>query len=512
MKKPFVLLILDGFGYNDNQTNNAITMANTPTWDGLWAKYPHSLIDCSGKKVGLPDQQMGNSEVGHMNIGAGRIIYQDLTKIDNEIESGAFFHNSTLNDLFAEKEVPLHVLGLVSDGGVHSHLRHYLALAKIAAQNNFNKLYIHAFLDGRDTPPKSALNNLLELSSYLEDNKIGKIVSLVGRFYAMDRDQRWERTQQAYDLLTGNFQIDNDQYFIASDLATAVNDAYQRGETDEFVKPTIIASSWEEYQNYTIKQKNNVLFMNFRSDRARQMSSKLANQESLKLNKFVTLTEYTHDLTSFVVYKPSNFGNVLGQYLQDQGLHQLRIAETEKYAHVTFFFNGGREKPFNNEDRILIPSPKVKTYDLQPEMSAFELTATLCQEIQSNKYDVIICNYANADMVGHTGSLPATIKAIEVIDQCLAQLISALKNVHGQMFITADHGNAECMYDDQTKQPHTAHTMSLVPLLYIYDEKPKNLSVTSLGALQDVAPSLLHLIGLNIPDEMTGSIIFNTDS
>jgi 2,3-bisphosphoglycerate-independent phosphoglycerate mutase len=513
-KQPFVLMIIDGFGYSEDTQYNAIAQAETPNWNYLWQNYPHTLVDCSGVNVGLPDNQMGNSEVGHMNIGAGRIIYQELSKIDRAIadgDSGDFYNNQTLLTLLTDskqKNINLQVIGLISDGGVHSHLRHYLALAKLAKTHNINKLYVHAFLDGRDTPPKSALPYLLELDNYLQEHQIGKIVSIVGRYYAMDRDKRWERTELAYNLLTNNFNIDNKNYFKAHTLEQALQLAYERGETDEFVKPTIIADTQAEYEQSKINHTDNLIFMNFRADRARQLSQLLIDPNRIKLNQFVTLTEYELDLTKHVVYKPQRFNNVLGEFLQNNNLTQLRIAETEKYAHVTFFFNGGREEPFQNEERLLVPSPKIKTYDLKPEMSAFELTDILCTNIESNKYDVIICNYANPDMVGHTGSLPATIKAIEAIDQCIGKVIQSIKKVNGQMFITADHGNAECMYDANTKQPHTAHTTSLVPLLYFNNDK--NIKITkTIGLLQDIAPSLLTLMGYKPPQEMTGEILFD---
>lgn len=512
-KTPYVLIILDGFGYSEDVKYNAITQANTPNWDNIWQKYPHTFLDCSGKTVGLPAGQMGNSEVGHMNIGAGRVIYQDLTRIDNDIESGKFFTNNCLIDFFnkkANKNSVLHVIGLISDGGVHSHIRHYLALAKLAKLQECHKLYVHAFLDGRDTSPKSALNTVCLLDNYLKTNKLGKIASVVGRYYAMDRDQRWERTDIAFNLLTNNFNLDNETYFIASTLEEAIYKGYERNETDEFIKPTIICNTPEEYDLYKIKDNDNVAFMNFRADRARQISSYLTDNKKIKLNKFVTLTEYKPEFTDFVAYKPEKYTNMLGEFLQNQGLSQLRIAETEKYAHVTFFFNGGHEQPFENEDRILIPSPKVTTYDLKPEMSAYELTQVLCEQIESGKYDVIICNYANPDMVGHTGLLSATIKAIETIDKCLGKVEASIIKTAGHLFITADHGNAECMYDEQTHQPHTAHTNSTVPLVYVNTKyQANNLNICKQGTLQDIAPSILYLMGYQAPKEMTGKILFN---
>lgn len=517
-KQPFILLILDGFGYSKEQEYNAIALANTPNWDNIWQNNPHTLLNCSGSRVGLPEGQIGNSEVGHMNIGAGRVIYQDLSRIDNEINNGEFYNNQVLTHVLDESKnsKALHVIGLVSKGGVHSHLRHYLALAKMASEHNITNLYIHAFLDGRDTAPKSAYESLEELDSYLKTNNIGKIVSIVGRYYAMDRDNRLERTELAFDLLTNNIDNTdlNKNYFISNNIKNAIDSAYARGETDEFVKPTIIAETLDEYDNYKITDNNNVIFMNFRADRARQISHMLLNNNKFTLNKFVTLTEYKKNLTEYVAYAPQKIKNTIGEFAEANNLTQLRIAETEKYAHVTFFFNGGLEKPFNNEQRILVPSPKVATYDLKPEMSAYELTEELCKQIKSESYDLIICNYANPDMVGHTGSLSATIKAIEVIDNCLGEILDAVKYSSGQMLITADHGNAECMYNIDNKQPHTAHTHSVVPLVYINQSKDnsiKNIDVINDGSLEDIAPTILHLMGYKAPKEMTGKILFNTN-
>lgn len=508
-KKPFLLLILDGFGYSPNDQYNAIAMANTPVWDKLWREHPHSLLDCSGLSVGLPDGQMGNSEVGHMNISAGRIIYQDLTRIDQDIHSKNFFKNPELIKLFTESKQnqALHICGLLSDGGVHSHIRHFIAIIELARQYHFKNLYFHAFLDGRDTPPKSALTSLRIIDDLLkaDDYATGRITSIIGRYYAMDRDNREERTALAYNLLTNNLNFDNINSFIYPNIESALQAAYNRGETDEFVKPTLICNNASEYSKYQIKLNDNVLCMNFRSDRMRQLCKSLKN---FNIDKLVTLTQYEAELTDHVVYKPQSYTNMLGEYLSKQHKTQLRIAETEKYAHVTFFFNGGTEAPYAQEDRILIPSPKVSTYNLKPEMSAEHLTSELCTAIASNKYDAIICNYANPDMVGHTGDLAATIKAIEFIDQCLAKVVSSINKSGGQLLITADHGNAEYMYDEQTKQTHTAHTHSVVPLVY-YSAENKKLKVTDHGSLTDIAPTMLHLMGLAPPEEMTGNVLFH---
>lgn len=523
MKKPVVLVLLDGFGYSTDiasQQYNAIKLANTPTWDMLWEKYPHCLLNCSGLSVGLPNGQMGNSEVGHMNIGAGRVVYQDLTRIDQEIANNKFNQNKVFLDLInntKNNNNTLHICGLISDGGVHSHINHFLAFIKLASDHKLKNLYIHAFLDGRDTPPKSALKYLEKINNLLDDinNKNNfnyKIVSIMGRYYAMDRDNRAERTNAAFDLLTNK---NNHNIYIYKDINTAINAAYARSETDEFVKPTIISesNSIEQYNNYCIKNNDNVLFMNFRADRARQLSHKFS--KNIDLSIFATLTEYEDNLTDYVAYKPENYKNMLGEYISKNNLTQLRIAETEKYAHVTFFLNGGLEKPFKGEDRILIPSPKVQTYDQKPEMSAYELTEKLCECITSQKYDAIICNYANPDMVGHTGKLSATIKAIEVIDECLANIVKAIDKSKGQLLISADHGNAELMYDINHKQPHTAHTNSLVPFLY-YSNNENSLSKhnnliknnNNIYSLIDIAPTMLNLMGLEPPKEMTGKIIF----
>ncbi len=522
-KSPFVLIILDGFGHEPASPHNAITLAQTPTWDDLWHNHPHYLLNCSGKSVGLPDNQMGNSEVGHMNISAGRIIYQDLTRIDLAIESKEFYHNPVLLDLIrnSKQHRSLHICGLVSDGGIHSHIQHFISLIELAKQHELKNVYVHAFLDGRDTPPKSALEFLITIDDLLKSHNLGKIASIVGRYYAMDRDKNWDRTLQAYNLLTHNFNDSetNKEYFIYPDLTTAVTAAYSRGETDEFIKPTIIADSIEQYKSYQVKDDDNLIFMNFRADRARQLSQLFINHNhtshqvklnKIKLNKFVTLTQYQKNFIddNCVAYKPQSYNNMLGEFLSHKGLTQLRIAETEKYAHVTFFFNGGREQPFENEDRVLIPSPKVSTFNLKPEMSAYELTRELTTAIESQKYDVIICNYANPDMVGHTGDLNATIKAIEAIDECLTMIVSSVNKSHGQLFITADHGNAECMFDEGTKQAHTAHTHSKVPLVYYNAMNYEVIATKEVGSLVDIAPSLLYLMGIEPPAEMTGTILF----
>ncbi len=492
--KPFVLIILDGWGYREAKEHNAIAAAHKPHWDKLWEKYPHTLIEGSGPCVGLPEGQMGNSEVGHLNMGAGRVVYQELTRIDKAIETKEFFENKVFMNAFKKaKNKKIHILGLLSPGGVHSHENQIQAMIQLAAQHNPNNVYVHAFLDGRDTPPQSALASLEKL------NQLPcKVASLMGRYYAMDRDKRWDRTEKAYDLLT---QAKAD--FQATSAVEALEKAYARGETDEFVKPTSI-------HHVTIDDGDLVIFMNFRADRARQLTraftekefSGFVRQKTPALVEFVSLTQYADDIDAAVAYPPQTLKNTLGEYIAAQHLQQLRIAETEKYAHVTFFFNGGVEEPNAHEERLLIPSPKVATYDLAPDMSAVELTEALVSAIQSQHYSLIICNYANPDMLGHTGNFKATVRAIETIDDCLGKVVSALNDVNGEALITADHGNAELMFDEKTSQPHTAHTSELVPLVYI-GRKAK--FVRNDGALSDLAPTLLYLMNLSKPKEMTGN-------
>jgi 2,3-bisphosphoglycerate-independent phosphoglycerate mutase len=502
--RPYLLLIFDGFGYRPERDGNAIAQAHMPVWNALWQRYPHILLSGSGADVGLPDGQMGNSEVGHLNIGAGRMVPQELGRINMAIESGSFFENAALCnavDTAVKHSRAVHILGLLSDGGVHSSDAHIHAMVKLAAQRGAEKIYIHAFLDGRDTPPKSAKAYIQSLEKVCHKIGRGKIASLCGRYYAMDRDKRWERVQQAYDLLTlGKTE------FHASTAEQALQQAYDRGETDEFVKATMIAA--DNKRPITINEGDAVIFMNYRADRARQLThafvdasfSGFTRSKTSKLGDFVSLTEYAKNLLPHVAYPPQTIKNSLGEYISQLGLKQLRIAETEKYAHVTFFFNGGIEKPFEGEDRKLILSPKVATYDLKPEMSAPELTDQLVAAIESQKYDLIICNYANADMVGHTGILSAAIKAVEALDNSLAKIIPALQKVGGEALITADHGNVEDMFNHETHQPHTAHTTEPVPFLYVGDRAT---FTQSEGTLCNVAPSLLTLMGLVQPVEMT---------
>jgi len=507
-RKTALLLILDGWGYREETEHNAIAAANSPVWDKLWAECPHTLVDTSGLSVGLPAGQMGNSEVGHMNLGAGRVVYQSLTRIDKDIEEGTFQKNEVLTsavDKAKNSGTALHVFGLMSPGGIHSHEDQILAMLKMAIDRGVEKIYLHAFLDGRDTPPRSALPSLEKAEKLLIDSEKGRVASIVGRFFAMDRDNRWDRVEPAYDLLT---QAKSE--FVYADVHDAIEAAYGRDEDDEFVQPTVIKDDNDE--SAEVADGDVVVFMNFRSDRARELTRAFVDDdfdgferdERPMLGEFVTLTEYAADIEAACAYPPEKLHNVLGAYLADQGKTQLRIAETEKYAHVTFFFNGGREEPFTNEDRELIPSPQVKTYDLKPEMSAFEVTDKLVAAINSGKYDAIICNYANGDMVGHTGNFDASVKAVEAVDQCLGRIVEAIQANEGHLLVTADHGNVEQMLDPKTGQPLTSHTNGPVPLVYVGSSEQV---FTSEGSLCDLAPTLLSLLKLPVPDEMTGKVL-----
>lgn len=504
-RKPTALIILDGWGHRDPAEDNAISNAHTPFWDNLWESRPRSLINTSGMFVGLPQGQMGNSEVGHMNLGAGRVVYQSLTRIDKGLEDGSFNENTALCtaiDKAVNNNGAVHLMGLLSPGGVHSHEDHILAAAELAASRGANAVYVHAFLDGRDMPPRSARPSLEKADARLRSLGKGRVASIVGRYYAMDRDNRWDRVEPAYNLMTLG-----ESEFTANDPVSGLEQAYERGENDEFVKPTRLQAADEP--DATINDGDAVLFMNFRADRAREMTRTFVDQnfdgferrKHPKLADFVMLTEYAADIDTSCAYPPAQLVNGLGEYMADLGKTQLRISETEKYAHVTFFFNGGLETPFAGEDRILVPSPKVATYDLQPEMSAPEVTDKLVEAIKSGKYDLIVCNYANGDMVGHTGNLAAAIKAAECIDHCVQRVVEALDEIDGQALITADHGNCEQMTDPDSGQVHTAHTTGPVPLIYTGS---RNVSLSDEGSLSDVAPSLLTLMDLEQPKEMTG--------
>ncbi|KFZ37539.1 phosphoglyceromutase [Shewanella mangrovi] len=504
IKGPLALLILDGWGSRSDTSNNAVFHAKTPVLDGLTEKYAHSLISGSGLDVGLPDGQMGNSEVGHINIGSGRIVYQELTRIGKAIDDGEFFDNPALAkavDAAAAADGAVHIMGLLSAGGVHSHEDHIAAMCQMAAKRGAKAIYLHAFLDGRDTPPRSAKSSLEMFDKLFADLGVGKIASVVGRYYAMDRDNRWDRVSQAYELITEG----KGKYNTAS-AVEALENAYARDENDEFVAATTIGDAVE------VNDGDALIFMNFRADRARQITRAFVNPDfdgfvrnkTPKVN-FVMLTEYAADIDAAVAFPKEELVNTFGETLQQQGMRQLRISETEKYAHVTFFFNGGIETPFEGEDRILINSPKVATYDLQPEMSSAELTDKLVEAIESSQYDVIICNYPNGDMVGHTGSFDAAVKACEAVDSCLGRVVAALEKVGGECIITADHGNAEKMVDETTGQPHTAHTSELVPFIYVGREA----EIDNGGRLSDIAPSMLTLLGKDVPAEMTGKAIIH---
>jgi len=502
--KHIVLVVLDGWGYSENPHHNAIYSANTPTWDRLWSECPHALIDGSGKSVGLPQDQMGNSEVGHLNLGAGRVVFQEFTRIENAIEDGEFYKNPALTaavDKARQAGKAVHILGLLSPGGVHSHELQIQAMVRLAAERGLQDIHLHAFLDGRDTPPQSAAESLLGMESLLNELGAGRISSIIGRYYAMDRDKRWDRVRTAYELISDGIA----EYSSPSPRA-ALEQAYARGETDEFVKATTIHEDGAAPAR--INDGDVVIFMNFRADRARQLTQAFVDpafdgferRRNIQLGDFVCLTEYKKGFPVSIAFPPQPLKNVLGAYLADHGLRQLRIAETEKYAHVTFFFNGGEEQPFKGEDRILVDSPQVATYDLKPEMHAPELTDKLVTAINSRQYDVIICNFANPDMVGHTGKFDAAVKAIEAVDQCLARVVDAIKSSGSELIITADHGNAEQMVDPQSDQPHTAHTSNLVPFVYV----GRNATVRDGGTLSDVAPTILQLMAMPQPKEMTG--------
>ena len=505
--KQYILMIMDGVGLNDESKGNAFKLANTPNLDKLIAKYPNTYIATSGMAVGLPEGQMGNSEVGHTNIGAGRIVYQDLTRITKEINDGDFFKNEEF--LKAIENVKnnnssLHLMGLLSDGGVHSHNSHLYALLKLAKEQGIENVYIHAFLDGRDTPPTSAIEYLKELEEKIKEIGVGKIATLAGRYYAMDRDKRWDREKLAYDAMVNG--IGNK----FKTVQKAVENSYEAQEFDEFVKPIVITDE-EGNEIAKIKDKDSVIFFNFRPDRAREITRTLVdtNFEDFETKKdlnlfFVCMTQYDETMPNVkVAFKPTTLVNTFGEYISDKGMTQLRIAETEKYAHVTFFFNGGNEKQYKGEDRILVPSPKVETYDMQPEMSAPEVTEKVLDAINSRKYDVIILNYANPDMVGHTGNLDAAIKAIEEIDKDVGKVVEAIRANEGVLLITADHGNSEQMVDYTTGEPQTSHTTNPVPLILVGMETAKLKS----GKLADLAPTMLDIMGLEKPAEMTGESI-----
>ena len=502
--KVTMLMILDGFGDNKNKDGNAIKLANTPNIDKLMKKYPNTDIFTSGLHVGLPEGQMGNSEVGHTNIGAGRIVYQELTRITKSIEDGDFFSNPEFIAAIEnckKYNSKLHILGLVSDGGVHSHNRHLYGLLEMAKRRDFEDVYVHCFLDGRDTPPASAETYVAELQEKMKEKGVGKIASLSGRFYAMDRDKRWQRVQKCYDALV------NGEGEKAGDPIKAIEDSYQKEVFDEFVVPTVMCNGNEPVAK--IEENDSVIFFNFRPDRAREITRALVDPEfdgfeTKKMNLYyVCFTSYDETMPNVhIAFKKEPLKNTFGEVVSEAGLTQLRIAETEKYAHVTFFFNGGEEKQYPGEDRILVPSPKVETYDMKPEMSAYEVTDKVCEALENDKYDVVILNFANTDMVGHTGSLQAAIKAVEAVDECVGKIVKIIEEKQGNLLITADHGNAEQMIDYKTGEPHTAHTTNPVPIILVTTNKEYKLKEK--GKLADLAPTMLDLMGIKQPEEMTG--------
>lgn len=506
-KKPLVLMILDGWGHREDTQSNAILAANTPVLDNLWATRPHTLISASGLDVGLPDGQMGNSEVGHVNLGAGRIVYQDFTRITKAINDGEFDSTPALVeniDKAVKAGKAVHIMGLLSPGGVHSHEDHIVASIKLAAKRGAKEVYFHGFLDGRDTPPRSAKASIERIETLFSELKCGRLASLVGRYYAMDRDNRWNRVEKAYNVIAlaeGDFNFDNG--------VEALNAAYERDENDEFVAATTITPTGAAPAS--INDGDTLIFANFRADRAREITRAFvepdfdgfARKRTPNLSAFVMMTEYAADIDAPIAFGSTPLVNVLGEWFEKNNKTQLRISETEKYAHVTFFFSGGRESEFKGETRDLIPSPQVATYDLQPEMNSEMLTDKLVEAIKSGKYDAIICNYPNGDMVGHSGVFEAAVKACEAVDSCIGRVVDALEEFGGEALITADHGNAEQMADLKTGQAHTAHTSEPVHFIYVgRDAEPMQGK-----ALSDVAPTMLHLMGMEQPSEMTGTPI-----
>lgn len=502
--KPLVLIIMDGYGLRDERNANAIKQANTPNIDRLWNNFPHTKLGASGLAVGLPDGQMGNSEVGHLNIGAGRTVYQDLTRISKAIEEGSFFNNEVfLNTIkyIKDNHKKLHLYGLLSDGGVHSHINHLFALLDLAKKEGLQEVYIHVFLDGRDVAPDSSIKYIKMLQEKIDEIGVGKIATVQGRYYAMDRDNRWERTEKSYRSMVygeGNH---------SDDLIKAILESYEKEVFDEFMIPTVLVN--EEGQPITtISSGDAIIFFNFRPDRAIQISQAFINENFQEFDRgvnypkdlyYVSLTQYSRLIDGFVAYKPTNLDNTIGDVIMQNGLKQLRIAETEKYPHVTYFFSGGCENRFDGEERILIPSPKVATYDLKPEMSAYEITEVLLMELKKDIYDVVILNYANCDMVGHSGKMSETIKAVEAVDDNVGKIIDQILSMNGVAILTADHGNADLMCDINSN-PITAHSTSPVPLIIT----KKGLKLRDDGILADVAPTMLELLGIDIPSEMTG--------
>ncbi len=507
--RPAVLVILDGWGYSERTDANAIHHARKPVWDRLCEQHPNNLICTSGTDVGLPGDQMGNSEVGHLNLGAGRVVHQELSRIDLDIASGEFYTNPVMVeavDIAVKNDKAVHIMGLLSTGGVHSHETHIQAAVKMAVRRGATRVYLHAFLDGRDTPPKSAAKSIRLMEACFSGLGGGSFASVIGRYFALDRDNNWDRVKKAYDLIAHG-----QGEYTALSAMDALEAAYERGETDEFVQGTVIS---KDGQVVHIEEGDVMIMMNFRADRARQISRVFFEKEFTgftrknhsELAEFVCLTGYSKDFDVPVVFQAKQLENTFGEYISSLGLKQLRVAETEKYAHVTFFFNGGEESAFPGEDRVMIPSPKVGTYDKQPEMNASLVTDKLVEAIKSGHYDAIICNYANADMVGHSGDFKAAVKAIEALDECLGRLYEAIQAADADLLITADHGNAEKMQDETTGQPHTAHTNNLVPFVYV-GSRPAGLvgEEGKRGSLKDITPTMLYLMGLDMPPEMNGS-------
>ena len=506
MKKPLLLCIMDGFGINSAENGNAVKAAKTPNLDKLFENCPNTLLDASGMAVGLPDGQMGNSEVGHTNIGAGRIVYQELTRITKSIKDGDFFENPEFKaavENCKKNDSALHVMGLLSDGGVHSHNSHMFALFELCKREGLSKVYLHCILDGRDVPPSSGKDYVAEAEEELEKIGVGKIATVMGRYYAMDRDNRWDRVEKAYDALALGKGV------IAEDAQDAVGQSYSGEVTDEFVVPVVI------YENGApvgkIEEGDSVIFANFRPDRAREITRVFVDPEfngfkrDYKKLFYVCMTQYDKTMPNVsVAFKPQSLNNTLGEYLSKLGMTQLRIAETEKYAHVTFFFNGGVEAVSEGEDRVLIDSPKVATYDLKPEMSAYEVTEAIVPKIKSGDYDVIILNFANCDMVGHTGFMDCAVKAVETVDECVGKVYGAVSEMGGIMLITADHGNADQMLDPETNETFTAHSTNPVPFIVC----GKEVELKAGGCLADIAPTMLKILGVPQPEEMTGKALF----
>ncbi len=505
MPNPFVFVVLDGLGLREEEEGNAVKAASTPTLDNLLSTRPWSKLKTDGEGAGLPEGQMGNSEVGHMNLGAGRTVYQPLTRINKDIESGEFFENQELLEAINRAKKSggtLHLIGLLSDGGVHSHQEHLNALLKLCRRQGHSDTAIHALLDGRDVPPRSGHRYLKKLKKDLEEIGVGRLATLGGRYYGMDRDQRWERTERAYRAI-----VEGQSEIIEKDPVEAIETAYEeRDENDEFVQPTVFVDSNGNPQA-TVDDGDVIIFFNFRPDRARQLTRALTEKgfDKFEVDQpdvyFVCLTEYDAEYDLPVAYPPLDLTNVLAEYLSNLGLKQYHTAETEKYAHVTFFFSGGREEPFPGEERKLIPSPQISTYEKKPEMSAYEVTDHLVERLKSGVDDFVIVNYANPDMVGHTGYFDAAVKAVETVDECLGRLVKTVREIGGQLLVTSDHGNSEIMYDLEEDDAHTAHTMSQTPLIYVGDKKIKLKD----GILADVAPTILGLMDLPVPEEMTGN-------